>query len=116
MIMSRYIGYISQLSNNKRASVRSLFKLVSNDAKTVTGSNIRYIMLTTGIDIIPGATTKFQLKDYRVYKCPVQEEWKIALLRSLIELRDGRWHIVFDEEDESLNNNQLCLMIEDVCT
>ena len=116
MIMSRYIGYISQLCNNKRASVRLLFKLVSNDARTVTGSNIRYIKLTTGIDIIPGSTSKFHLKDYRVYECPVQEKWKIALLQSLIELRDGRWHIVFDEEeDESLNNNQLCLMIEDIC-
>ena len=59
MIMSRYIGYISQLCNNKRASVRLLFKLVSNDARTVTGSNISYIKLTTGIDIIPGSASKF---------------------------------------------------------
>ena len=54
MIMSRYVNYISQLANNKRESVRSLFKLVSRDVRTVTGSNIRHMKLITGCNIILG--------------------------------------------------------------
>ena len=70
--------------------------------------------LITGCNIIPGVTSKYQLKNYRVYTYPSCEQWRIGLLHSLIELRNDRWHIVFDEEEEMLNKSELDLMIEDV--
>ena len=71
--------------------------------------------LETGFNIIPEDSSKYQLRNYRVYTHPSSEQWRIGLLHSLIELREDRWHIVFDEE-EKLNKSELDLMIEDVCT
>ncbi len=116
MIMSRYTNFTHQLANNKRPRVRSLFKLVSNDTRTVTGSNIRHILITTGTQIIPGLTSKIALKSYRVYTVPMHQQWRIGMLHSLMELRESRWSITFDDEQHSIDKSQISLMIEDVCT
>ena len=43
------------------------------------------------------------------------KEWKIGLLSSLLEIRDGKWMILFDEEGEDLTEDEVKLMIDDVC-
>ena len=116
MVMSRYINFTNQLANNKRPCVRSLFKLVCNDVRTVTGSNIRQILLMTGIRITPGITSKYKLKTFRVYSVPNNQHWRIGMLHSLIELRENKWHITFDDEQQNIDKSQISLMIEDVCT
>ena len=116
MIMSRYINFTNQLANNKRPCVRSLFKLVSNDTRTVTGSNIRHTIITTGTQIYPRLSSKAALKSYRVYTVPSHQHWRIGMLHSLMEIRENRWSITFDEEQDSIDKSQISLMIEDVCT
>jgi len=52
-----------------------------------------------------------------VYKIPENQEWKIPLLSSLIEIRDDRWSILFDEEKHqgTLDENQIGDIIDYLC-
>ena len=117
MMFSRYIKFVDKLATNKRSMIRSLFELVRNNAQTTTGSNLRTIMLETGLPINPGVTSPWVLANHRVYGgVPAGEEWKIPLLTNLIEVRDDRWQVIFDEESEiTLQNEDIDAMIADIC-
>ena len=116
MIFSRYIKFLDNIVKNKRNSLASLLKIAMQNCNSITGSNIRYILNETGVLIVPGVTRKTCLKDYTVYSIPDGEEWRIPLITSLIEMREQRWEIDFDEEcPENLSDDAIYSMISRAC-
>jgi hypothetical protein len=83
MIYSRFTKYLSVLKKNKRQVIRTLYSLVIEDVKTLTGSNVRKVLLDTGLD--PRTVSKHQLSDWTVYD--PADSWTVPLLISLLELR-----------------------------
>ena len=86
IIYSRLISFVASITKCKKPAVKALLKECYNDCRTTTGSNMRRILLDTGIKVIPGETNSYELNDYKVYKIPENQEWKIPLLSSLIEI------------------------------
>ena len=95
-----------------------MFNLIHNDVRSVTGSNLRYICTETNKAFTGGATKRIDLTDYRVYKIPEGEEWRIPFLLSLMQIRDENWIVTFDEEeiDSNLESDAIETMIRTVCT
>ena len=60
-------------------------------------------------------TKHYHFKDSNTYEIPAGKEWKIGLLSSLLEIQDGKWMISFDEEGEGITEDEVKLMIDDVC-
>ena len=116
-IYSRYIGFIDSLLKSNKPFLRSLFKLVFKDARSSTGSNIKTILQETGELIVPGNTSKGILSNFSVYKTPTDQEWRIPLLVSLIEIRNSNWTVTFDEEDakKELDKDTIEQLIQSVC-
>ena len=51
-----------------------------------------------------------------MYSVPSGEEWRIPLLSSLIEMKEKRWVVEFDEENnDTLSNNAIDKMIDRAC-
>ena len=102
------------LKHNKKSFIRTLFDIVSSDVKTLTGSNVRKILLDTGLD--PCQEVKRKLSTWRVY--PSVDTWTVPLLSSLLELRADNWQVTFDveEEGETLAEEEIEFMITAVCT
>ena len=50
MMYSRFTKYLAVLQNNKRAVIRTLYSIAAGDVRTVTGSNVRKIILDSGLD------------------------------------------------------------------
>ena len=113
MIYSRFIKYLKVLSQNRKPFIRTLFNLVSKDAKSLTGSNVRKILLQTDQD--PLSLDRYCIRSWRVY--PPKDGWSVPLLRSLMNLRDDEWVLVFDEEEEDgrLQTEDLSFMIDTIC-
>ena len=113
MIYARFIKFLDSVIKNRRQSIVSLLKIMSNNTNSVTGSNIRCILNQTGTLIIPGKTGKESISDYNVYSIPNGEEWRVPLLEALIEIRERRWEVQFsEEEEETLNDDTIKLMID----
>ena len=110
IIIRRYIKFLDSLEKNKKPNVQALFQMTYKDARTTTGANIRHILIDNSISIIPGKT-----KQYNIYVIPEGQEWKTGLLSSLLEVRDKKGMILFNDEDEDLIEDELKLMIDDVC-
>ena len=55
------------------------------------------------------------LNNYTVYETPEGQEWRQPLLVSLLELRESRWELLYNDETEKLNEDEISVMINDVC-
>ena len=117
LMYSRYITFIENLSSCEKPQVKALLELVKDDQRFTTGSNIRDILIETGIRISHKNTNKAQLQNFIVYKAPEEAKWKIPLLESLIEIRDHRWQVLFNEEEneQRMSEDNVTLMIDQLC-
>ena len=116
--MSRYIQFVESLYNHESPAVSSLLSNVKNNVQSQVGSNLRTIHLETGVAVIPGITKPADISEQRVYKYEEMEIWKVKLLCSLLEIRDQRWEILFDEEEGtgSLRPDDITAMIDNIAT
>ena len=116
-MMARYIKFVSSLYNHKSLAVSCLFEKTRRNAQSLVGANLRTIHLETNEAVIPGLTKPHVLSNHRVYDFNEREMWKIKLLVSLLEIRDQRWEILFDEEEEDqFSTEDIIMMIKDVST
>ena len=117
-MMSRYIKFVDSLYKHESPAVSSLLLNLKNNVQSLVGSNLRTIQLETGISVIPGITKPLEISNHRVYKFEDKEIWKIKLLCSLLEIRDQRWEILFDEEEGtgSLRTDDITAMIDNVAS
>ena len=107
---------MDSLAKNKRASVRALLKIVSKDARTTTGGNLKNIQSETGFYIIPGITSASIMDNFFVYEIPNGEEWKEGLVSSLIDIKNNKWTVLFDEENEELAEDEISHMLIEICS
>ena len=115
VIFKRFIKFVASLRNNKRQSIKSLLAAVQDDVRSLIGGNLRIIQLTTDTPI---SQVTSKLRNFRVYPVPEGEEWRLPLLQSLVEIRSENWEILFNEEsdDEELDDDDIEMMIMEVCT
>ena len=68
---------IYQIYKNKnkctKPNVVFLLSISAEDVQSNTGSNLRRILLDTGIKIIPGSTAHSELNDVNIYEIPAGE-------------------------------------------
>ena len=113
MIFSRFLKYLKSVALNRRPALRCLYSIVKNDVKTMTGSNIRTILVESQVD--PRSLETHALKDWRVY--PQCDVWTVPLLRNLLEIRANNWEVVYnDETEEVATDEDISFMISAICT
>ena len=101
------------IKNSRRAFLRTLYSIVRDDVNTRTGSNIRTVLLSSKVDP--------RYKDSRLclnkwFVNPPKDTWTVPLLISLLEVKADNWQVVFDDEAEFLQDDDVNFMIEAVCT
>ena len=94
--------------------------------RSTIGANLRQIKQDTGVHITPGVTTQHEIQHYAVYtvhvyivyNVPENEEWRLGVLESMIQIKQDNWSVIFsDEEEEDLfEENDIDMMIYEVCT
>ena len=85
----------------------SLLNFVKTTCRSLTGENLRIILLDTDVLVVPGVTRGHVLADYRVHKTPEGQEWKVPLLVSLLQIRDDTWSVHFDEETGQFSDDEI---------
>ena len=105
VLMKRFLSFIEHLKNSPKKLPLNLFRIFKNDVSSITGSNLRNIMLNVGKtnieDLNPTDADSF------VY-CPVESEneWKIEIAKELLEVQSGCLqleHFSFKEVQEMLS-------------
>ena len=96
--------------------MKYLLSLVCRSVHSPTGLNISHISTETGLKIIPGRTHKYELKNHKVYDTPVDQKWRLSLIKGLLEVREAKWEVIFDSENSSLEDDQLLDILNNACS
>ena len=98
ILISRFISFTQKIEASKKKSVTHLYKSVKNDVRSITGSNLRNIVLLLGQDddFKPTPIDSRSIKYH-----PVQHDdlWKIDCLKELIEVQHGDLSLDFDRNE-----------------
>ena len=111
----KYVNFLYSIATNRRPELVSLLNSVKTTCSSVTGGNLRKILLDTNVKIEPGVSKGCILTNFVVYPTPVGQEWRLPLLLSLLEVKDSRWEINFDEETGQLGDDEITALLSDVC-
>ena len=103
--MKRFLSFIEHQKNSPKKLPLNLFRILKNDVSSITGSNLRNIMLLVGKTNIEDLNPTDA--DSLVY-CPVESEneWKIEIAKELLEVQSGCLqleHFSFKEVQEMLS-------------
>ena len=112
--MKRFIKFLDSLAKSERPALQALLSLSCKDVRTTTGANLRHIQNQTGIYIIPGITKANIMNEKYLYNIPKGGEWKVGLITSLMQIRNDKWSILFDEEQDELGNDDITFMLDNV--
>ena len=85
-----------------------LLLIFMNDTRSVTGLNLRNIMLVADKDNVKDLTKSDAVK-VKYHQWNKDEEWKKHMLLELLEVRDG------DLEIANIQESEICEMIDFIC-
>ena len=88
LLSSRLVRFQELLLKSERISINLLAKMNSVDCRTVHGNNLNQIAKECKVNNIH-LTSNIVKKNMNYKKVPTTEEWKIALVNELIQLRNG---------------------------
>ena len=87
-LLRNYLGFIKRIRNSSKPVLRLLYSLASSDARTVTGTNLRNILLLT--DRLQVDDLEPSLMDtIKYHQVEDIESWRIRLVMELLDIQHG---------------------------
>ena len=87
-IMKNYLGFIKRVRGSPKFVLRQLYQLSCNDTRTVTGSNLRSILVMTNMikvaGLYPGVVDKI-----KYLEAEDSELWRLGLIGELLDIKYG---------------------------
>ena len=108
ILVKRFLTFVQALKSSPKLILTNLLKMISKDVQSVTGSNLRQILLLVNKsdvdDLVPEDSSKIQ---YR----PEDEEntWKIRMVKELIEVRNGTLQV------DNFNKDEINEVLDSLC-
>ena len=103
------IGFLAQIEKSPKLLPLKLLKIVQNDVRSTTGSNLRNIMLLLG----KYSTKNIKMSDIDSFEfAPVKPEdfWKISIVKEIIEAKADQIDV------EGFTKQELDKILEYLCT
>ena len=99
ILIERFLNFTIQIANSEKIALKNVFNFIKNDARSTTGKNLRSILLLLDKndidDLSPQDASKILYKEV-----PENELWRIALVKELIDIRQGVLEVEGFSEDE----------------
>ena len=107
-LMKRFIKFTDALSCSSKIAARNLLQTVKTDCRSITGRNLRSIMLFCGKNN-PFRTSVRDINGMVYHPTQDQEKWRISIVKELLDIRDHYADGVEWKHDEVLECiNYLC--------
>ena len=88
LLQKRFLRFARSIKNSVKPVLRKVFGQIQGECRSVTGRNLRSIMLETKHDTL----TNFDLHcDWKTsyYKIPEEESWRVNLIEVLLDTKRG---------------------------
>ena len=92
ILIKRFLGFMDKIAKSGKAALQMLMSETKKDARSVTGSNFRNIMLLLGESHVD--EIKFEDSSIITYhKIETDDLWKIEPIKEIIEAKAGNMEI-----------------------
>ena len=108
--MKKYIGFIKRVRESPKYVLRQLYHLASRDVRTVTGSNLRNILMLTNTLQVDDLDQSM-VDNIKYHELDENEMWRIGLLKELVNIKHGELNLL-----EGLSNDDLEAILNFSCT
>ena len=108
-ILKDFVSFTEKLSNSPKNVIKKVFNFVQSDCTSVTGSNNRNIRLNCASDYRCYAS-KSDIEKTDFFPVPSDSEWKIPLIKELIEMRDDI------KDTANWNKDEIIATLQYLCT
>ena len=88
MLCSRLMRFLETLKICTKSIVRYLASLVQDDRRTLMGRTLTKFAFDSNVE--RGSLTTRIIRKMRYSTPPLDEQWRVPLLRELLDVRDGR--------------------------
>ena len=102
-LMKRYLRFTEMLSESRKNGMRNLYNAIRNDCQSITGYNLRNILLRNGDLKLDFLKTPF-------YNLPANESWRVPLMREILDIKNGKSGVLnfTKEELETIERFACC--------
>ena len=111
-ILARYANFYRSLRKSPCPEVAVMANIVGRDLRSTTGSNMRLVEESSGLDpwIFDSSKLKVKLVNRELIDVPRQDEWRVKYLCRLLEQRQ-EYHYLGEVEQV----NQVTDLIDSLC-
>ena len=95
-MVKRYVSFIRNILKSSKKPLRKLIHLVKDDVRTITGSNLRRIMLWSGKDSVDQVFD--EQVDIEYHEIEDDEVWKVEMIREVNDALHGCTETNLDRE------------------
>ena len=109
ILIKRFLNFTEQIKMSKKIALKNVFQKMRKNCQSVTGSNLRKIMLLVGkqnvddLDILDADKVKYNM-------VIDSDQWRINLVNEITEIKFGDLHV------EGFTWIELNDMLQEVCT
>ena len=108
-LISRFLGFITQIEKSHKILPNILLQSIKRDCRSVTGSNLRNILLLSRKDDI-SEVSRADIKAMIYMPVTEPNRWKIDIVQELIDVKWG------DTVIEGFDEVQISTIIDELCT
>ena len=108
-LIKRFLKFIDQIDKSTKLVAKQMLNVVKRNVKSVTGSNLRQIMLLLEKRYIDEISL-FVVDSLIYVPVPDHDVWKINIVKELIQTKHGEMHV------DNLNGDEIDDLIVSLCT
>ena len=87
-LIRNFLGFINKIKQSAKPVLRQLYSITKDDVRTTTGSNLRNILLQTGLsgvdDLHPGIVKQIKYEEIKE-----MDMWRIPIIKEAIDIKCG---------------------------
>ena len=105
LMARRFINFVNTIRKSKKVALKSLLKVVETDTRSVTGHNLRCLLLKSKAEHVQELNPKDESFKYR--EVPAGEEFRIDFIKEIIEVKNNKSEVpgfTMEELDEILQH------------
>ena len=106
MVYTRFISFTKSIQKCTKYPVKYMYELIKSDTRTITGKNIRQILIETDHENILDVNINKLKRNMKFRKIPKEELWRINLIKELTDVKRNSLCVDFDDEQ--------CLTTDDI--
>ena len=83
LMARRFLNFVSMIRTSKKVALRSLLKVIETDVRSVTGHNLRTIMLKSDSPVHHVENLKPDDITFKYREIPVGEQFRVDLIKEI---------------------------------